>query len=274
MKSAVAKKGASIGFLGAGRMATALAEGMVRRGVVAGADIIACDSSDEARDRFSTAIAGARTISSSDQFSSDLHTLILAVKPQKFLDATECLDRSGGDSLVISVMAGITSRSIAERLNSRRVVRAMPNTPCLIGEGAIGVALGAVTDTATREWVMAILGSTGLVIEVGEAMLDAVTGLSGSGPAYVFRMIQAMASEGEALGLPAKDALKLAEQTVKGAASLLIHSNSSPQTLIEQVASPGGTTLRGLDALDCGGFDEVVRSAVREAACRASELSH
>jgi pyrroline-5-carboxylate reductase len=148
----------------------------------------------------------------------------------------------------------------------------MPNTPCLVGEGASGYCLGPRTTEADRELVERLLSSVGRAVAVDEKLLDVVTGLSGSGPAFVFVMIEALADGGVRMGLPRATALELAAQTVKGAAQMVLVSGDHPAVLKDQVASPGGTTIAGLQALEAGGLRSALIGAVEAATRRSIEL--
>lgn len=177
--------------------------------------------------------------------------------------------------LLISVAAGVTLAQIESKVPANvRVVRVMPNTPALVGQGATAIALGKSATKADEQIVLGIFGAVGTAYSVEEKMLDAVTGLSGSGPAYVFMFIEALADGGVRAGLPRPIALALAAQTVRGAASMVIETNAHPGELKDRVASPGGTTITGIHALERGGLRGVVMDAVLEAAKRATELGN
>jgi pyrroline-5-carboxylate reductase len=177
------------------------------------------------------------------------------------------------DTLLISVAAGIPTGLIERALPAgTRVVRTMPNTPALVGAGATAIAAGSHATEEDLALAETLFRSVGISVRVPEEQLDAVTGLSGSGPAYVFAMIEALRDAGVGEGLPEDTALQLASQTVFGAARLLRDGNESPEVLRERVTSPGGTTRAGLDALAAAGFAEAVLGAVRAATRRSVEL--
>ena len=175
--------------------------------------------------------------------------------------------------LIISIAAGIPIQSIEEQLGKEtRIIRAMPNTPALVGAGAAAVAKGAAASGADLELATAIFGSVGLSVTIEESLMDAVTGLSGSGPAYVFMIIDALAEGGVLMGLKRDIAVKLAAQTLLGAAKLCLESGTHPEELRDMVTSPGGTTITGIKALEDGGLRAALISAVEAATIKSREL--
>lgn len=198
--------------------------------------------------------------------------VVIAVKPQH-VEAACASVAAAGCRRVLSIAAGVTTARLEGWLSAGMpVVRAMPNTPAQVGAGAAGIAPGAAAGEADLDWAESILGSVGIVVRVEEEMLDAVTGLSGSGPAYVFLLTEAMTRAGVAAGLAEPVAAKLARQTVVGAGRLLEQSEESPTDLREAVTSPGGTTAAGLQSLRDQGFPEAIVAAVRAATERSKEL--
>ena len=178
------------------------------------------------------------------------------------------------DKLVISIVTGVRLQSLAEGLGPCRLVRVMPNTPCLVGQSASAYCLGPGATAADGELVVAACSARlGLAVAVEEKLLDAVTGLSGSGPAYVYVMIEALADGGVRLGLARDVALRLAAQTVKGAAEMVLTTGEHPGVLKDRVASPGGTTIAGLHVMENHGVRGALISAVEAAAQRATELA-
>jgi len=263
-----------IAFIGGGQMASALAAGFVRS-LLSPAQIAACDPSAEARDRFRQATGEAAVVTAS--MSAAVHSatvVILAVKPQIMPDALrELAPLLTHSPLVISVAAGITLARMAESLPAgTRVIRVMPNTPCLIGRGASGAAAAATATQDDLQLADALLTTVGSVSWVSEGLLDAVTGLSGSGPAYVFQIIEALSDGGVKVGLPRAVALNLAARTVAGAAEMVLAGNQHPAALKDAVTSPGGTTIAGLHALECGGLRAALMNAVEAATLRSREL--
>lgn len=178
--------------------------------------------------------------------------IVIAVKPNVVTDVCQDISAAGGSALIISVAAGVTLETLEQNLPGRRVVRVMPNTACVVGEAASGFAMGSLATDQDREYVQAIFGSCGLAKELNEFLLNAVTGLSGSGPAYVFEFIEALADGGVRVGLPRQHALQLAAQTVKGAAEMVLATGTHPGELKDRVCSPGGTTIAGVDELEKG----------------------
>lgn len=260
-------------FIGAGNMAGALIQGLIRTGTVPPDQIVAADP-DEDRLRTLGAELAVYTTTSNAEALRDADVVVLATKPQVFERVLPVVAEGlRSDSLVISIAAGVSTSLIEASLPSHtRVVRTMPNTPALVGAGATAIAGGAHALAADLALAEALFQSVGICVRVPEAQIDAVTGLSGSGPAYVFAMIEALRDAGVREGLSEETALQLASQTVFGAARLLLEGDESPETLRERVTSPGGTTRAGLDALATGGFAEALAGAVRAATRRSHEL--
>lgn len=201
--------------------------------------------------------------------------LIIAVKPHIVKDV--CADimscEECKDTLILSVAAGVTLESLQSYLPGRRVVRVMPNTPCSVGESASGYTLGKECTAADSETVQAIFGSVGVAMEVSnETLLNGVTGVSGSGPAYVFEFMEALADGGVRVGLPRAQAMQLAAQTVKGAAEMVLKSGEHPAVLKDRVCSPGGTTIAGVEQLEQAGMRAAVINAVKASTRRSMQL--
>ena len=260
-----------LAFLGAGKMATAIAAGVVRQGVLAREEMVACDVYPAAREHFAEA-TGVDCVDFDPAVFADADAILLAVKPQKAEEAIGGLPRRGGDCLVVSIMAGVRLSRLAGWLGTERLVRTMPNTPLMVGAGATGFARGREATDGDVEFVRRVFGALGYVGEVPEESLDAVTALSGSGPAYVFEMIQALVEAGVSVGLPADLALGLTVQTVAGAAEMLRQGLGTPEELRVAVTSPGGTTAAGLAVLAEGGFRDLLRRVVVAARDRSIEL--
>lgn len=252
-------------------MATAIAGGLVQRRVLAAGDLAACDISAEARAAF-TAATGVSCEASPGAAFGEADAVLLAVKPQTAEAAVRSLPGLRGDVLVLSIAAGIPLARLEGWFRTGRVIRVMPNTPLLVGQGASVFARGSEASDADAEVCRLIFGSLGLVREVPEGWIDAVTAVSGSGPAYVFEMVEAMAQAGVAAGLPRELALELTVQTVAGAAEMLRQGMGTPEELRRAVTSPGGTTAAGLAVLEQGGFRGLVARTVRAARDRAQEL--
>jgi pyrroline-5-carboxylate reductase len=263
-----------IGLMGAGRMATALARGLVRAEIVPPSAVVACDPSGDARKAFQREVPGTTVEADNAANVAQADVVWLAVKPQQMANALAAIrDAISANSLVVSIAAGITLDRLAAGLpQGQRIVRVMPNTPCLIGKGASAYALGKHANQADGELVARLLSAVGAAFELTEKLLDAVTGLSGSGPAFVYSMIEALAEGGTAEGMPRQLALELAARTVAGAAEMVLQTGESPDVLRERVTSPGGTTLAGLGVLRERGFSEAVKEAVTAATKRSAEL--
>lgn len=199
--------------------------------------------------------------------------VILAVKPQSLPDVLKEIGADLGRVLVISIAAGVTIRAIGQQAaGAKRLVRAMPNTPALVREGMTALAFGSGVSEEDMGVARTIFEAVGRVISVEERLMDAVTGLSGSGPAYVFQAIEALADGGVKMGLPRQAAELLAAQTVLGAAKLVLASGEHPAKLKDRVASPDGTTIAGLHQLEQGGFRATLMGAVEAATKRSQEL--
>ncbi len=263
----------SIGFLGAGRMATALARGFVNAGMVDAGRLTACDIFAAARDSFAMETGGAVTGSGADVVAQAT-TLFLAVKPHQVGEVLTGVSAAlTPDHLIISIAAGVPVEKLEDALpEGCRVIRVMPNTPALVGASASGYALGSCARPEDGRLVGRLLGAVGEAFEVKESLLDAVTGLSGSGPAYVYQFIEALSDGGVAAGLPRDVATRLASQTVMGAARMVLETGLHPGQLKDMVTSPGGTTIVGLHELELGGVRGAVMSAVLRATEKAKEL--
>lgn len=263
----------TIGFLGAGKMATALARGFVSRQLVAPAQLIASDPFEAARKAFASETGGKAT-GQNTEVVTQLSVIFLAVKPNQVAEALQSVRAVWRpEHLLISIAAGVTIQQLEAGLgDGARVVRVMPNTPALVGESASGFALGKHVRPGDGALVNRLLSAVGLACEVKESLLDAVTGLSGSGPAYVYQFIEALSDGGVAAGLARDLSTKLAAQTVLGAAKMVLETGQHPGALKDMVTSPGGTTIEGLHELEKGGFRGTVMNAVRAAAAKSKAL--
>jgi pyrroline-5-carboxylate reductase len=264
-----------IGFLGAGKMATALAKGFVSAEIVSPREIIASDPFDTARKNFAGEV-GAKTVAANSEVAKCANVLILATKPDQVSAAlAEISGAFTKNHLLISIAAGVTLAKLEAALPAgARVIRVMPNTPALVGEGASAFALGKNATAADGELAKKLLSAVGVAFQVKESLLDAVTGLSGSGPAYVYQFIEALSDGGVAAGLPRDIATKLAAQTVLGGAKMVLETGQHPGALKDQVTSPGGTTIEGLHALEKGRLRATVMSAVRAATEKSRKLGN
>jgi pyrroline-5-carboxylate reductase len=262
-----------IAFIGAGNMAGALVHGLIAARACRPGQIIASDANAEARGE----LARKHGIACADDNPSAARgadVLVLCVKPQVLpIVLAELEPHVGPSTLVVSIVAGVPLSVLESGLGPRvRVVRAMPNTPALVQAGATAIAAGTHATEADLALCEMMFASVGVVERVAESMLDAVTGLSGSGPAYVFLLVEALSAAGRAVGLPAGTAAALAAQTVYGAGKLLHESGEHPEALRRKVTSPNGTTQAGIERLEQRGFQEVIADAVRAATERAQVL--
>lgn len=264
----------TIGFLGAGRMATALARGCAQSDTVPAERLLASDPLESARSGFAKAVPGVLPTDDNLLLLAKADVVVLAVKPQKMADVLAGIAADVEPRhLLVSIAAGVTLEKLATSLPAgTRLVRVMPNTPCLVGLGASCYSRGPTATEADGLLVRQLLESVGSASEVEEKLLDAVTGLSGSGPAFVYRMIEALAEGGTRMGLSAELALELAARTARGAAEMVLAGDATPAELRQQVTSPGGTTLAGLEALEKLQGPEAFRAAVEAATKRSAEL--
>lgn len=261
-----------LGVIGCGKMGTALVAGAIRAGALTAADVIGFDPFPAAAEGFARATGAATAGSVAELASCD--TFLLCTKPQQAGSALRSLGDSGGtDALLISIAAGISAPWLEEHAPAGfRVIRCMPNTPALIGKGAAAYSRGSSATDHDASVARSLLGSVGIAVELPEALLDAVTGLSGSGPAFVYVAIEALADGGVRCGLPRADAIRLAAQTVLGAAAMVLETGEHPAALKDQVTSPGGTTIAGLAVLESAGLRSALIEAVSAATHRSAEL--
>lgn len=263
-----------LGVIGCGKMGTALVQGAIRAGVVAAADITGCDPYGKSREAFAQA-TGATVTADIGEMAAASEVILLCTKP---LDVPKALAEAAGVAvgqprLLISIAAGVTLAALeAAATENFRIIRAMPNTPALVGQGAAGYCLGTRATADDAKIAQSLLGSVGLAVETPERLMDAVTGLSGSGPAYIYVVIDALADGGVRAGIPRADAVRLAAQTVLGAASMVLETGEHPAVLKDMVTSPGGTTIAGLAALEKHGLRNALIEAVTAATRRATEL--
>lgn len=258
------------GFIGAGRMGTALINGLLKAGVLSREDVLAYDA-NPARIR-ELKDTGVKTARDNRELVSKTDTIFIAVKPK---DVAQLLEEIGGLSsgkLFVSIAAGISTGKLEEKLKGR-VIRVMPNTPCMVYQGASAFTLGKKATKKDAQEIKKMLNTLGTTIQLKEELLDAVTGLSGSGPAYVYYFMKAMAEAGAEEGLKPEQALKLAAQTAKGAAEMVLSTGKTPQQLIDDVCSPGGTTIEGLKILEEKKVAEAVKQAVKAASRRSRQMS-
>lgn len=251
--------------IGGGKMGEALVGGLVSSGWAPAADLVVVEPDPGRRDLLAGALPGVELRDA----AVDGVDAVLAVKPDVVPTVCQGLDVPR----VLSIAAGVRTSRIEEALGRAvPVVRAMPNTPSLVRQGAAAIAPGSHAGPADVEWAAGILRSVGVVVEVAEDDLDAVTGVSGSGPAYVFLLAEALRDAGVGEGLDPDVAMALVRQTLAGAGALLAATDRSPEELRADVTSPGGTTAAGIAVFEAGGFRTLVADVVRAATTRSREL--
>lgn len=262
-----------LGIIGCGRMGTALVQGAISSGVVKPGDVMGTDVIPAAMQHF-TKLTAAGTTSNIAEVIDTSDVILLCTKPQDIFAALSDF-KLGGDILLISIVAGVKIMELEKGTpGSVRVARTMPNTPALVGKGAAAFCLGGRCVDGDEVMVVSLLESVGLAVKVPEKLIDAVTGLSGSGPAYVYLMIEAMADGGVMAGLSRADAVKLAAQTVSGAAEMVLRTGDHPAKLKDMVTSPGGTTIAGLSVLEGRNVRSALIDAVMAATARSVELGN
>lgn len=260
-----------IAFVGGGNMASAIIGGLRARGLPA-EQLLVVEPLEAARERLQ-AQYGVRVLAAPGPALALASLVVWAVKPQSFAEAAEAAAPFVAQALQLSVAAGIRSASMARWLGTQRIVRTMPNTPALVGQGMTALFARSAVDAAARAQAEAVLAPTGELMWVeDEAQLDAVTALSGSGPAYVFYFLEAMREAGTAMGLPPEQAYRLAVGTFAGAAALARASNEPPEVLRERVTSKGGTTHAAISAMEQAGVKAAFERAMHAAHARAREL--
>ena len=277
-----------LGFIGGGKMAAALIKGVIKSGVCTPPDITVCDVHAPSAEKL-RADTGVTLAATNAEVLTASEVIVLAVKPGDALAALQAITAPQSESsmrwawqgggggkggkLLISIVAGLSIASLEKTVGEKlRVIRVMPNTPALVLAGASGFAVGTQATDEDAGTAQKIFGGVGVALRVKESLLDAVTGLSGSGPAYVYTIIEALADGGVLMGLPRDLALQLAAKTVAGAAEMVLQTGQHPAALRDQVASPGGTTIAGIEALEAGGLRAALIAAVRAASERSAAL--
>ncbi len=263
----------SLGLIGAGKMGAALIRGLLEAGVLNAKQILVSDPAESALEQLKQQTE-VKVTSRNAEVAKQSEIILIAVKPDVMRPVLqEIRPFVSKDQLVISIAAGITLKVIEESLDQGcRVVRVMPNTPCLVGAAAAAFSLGKNATPEDARLVKALFETVGLAVQVQEKHLDAVTGLSASGPAYVFLMIEALSDGGVKMGLSRPVATQLAAQTVFGAAKMVLEMKKHPAELKDLVTSPGGTTIAGLHALESRAFGAALIDAVEAATRKAKEL--
>jgi pyrroline-5-carboxylate reductase len=263
-----------IAFLGAGAMGEALMRGFLGAGIYASDEIIAFDPDAARLEHIADALQIHRTIDPAE-LADATDALLVAVKPQAVNAALAPLrDLFSSQQTVISIAAGVTTSQLEENFSQQvPVVRVMPNTPALVGHAASAICLGRYAGEEQRLLAHRLFGAVGIAVDVEEKLLDAVTGLSGSGPAYVYVFIESLSDAGVKMGLPREVSTRLAAQTVLGGAHMVLQTGAHPGELKDKVTSPGGTTIAALHALENKNFRAAVYDAVEAATKRSREMS-
>ncbi len=260
-------------FIGAGNMAEAIARGVIAAGIYKADDMAAVDPMTERRTLFSKQLSIACS-TDAPLAAARSDCVILAVKPQKITEAlTDLKPGIHSGTLLISIVAAVSTKYIESMLPPVRVIRVMPNTPMLVRSGASGLCRGSLASAEDMARARGIFGSCGVTAEVAENLMDAVTSLSGSGPAYVFFLAEALASAGEKMGLPKAEAELLARQTIVGAGKMLAESADSAAELRRKVTSPGGFTEAAIHSMEANGFPALMEAALSAAEQRGRQLA-
>jgi pyrroline-5-carboxylate reductase len=262
----------SIAFIGGGNMAEAIAGGIVQTGIVPAGSIFVSEPVPE-RCEYLRNSYGFNVTYDNPHAALGGGTVFIAVKPQVVSEVLkEIQEHITPKQLVISIAAGVTLETLGAGLPGIPVIRSMPNTPALLGAGATVITTGTDVEADMTCWAVELFHAVGTCHVLPEDLMDAVTGLSGSGPAYIFRMAEALTEAGLAVGIPVEQAGELVKQTILGAARMMTETDDTPTRLREKVTSPGGTTQAGLKSMNEAGFEEIVMEAVKAATRRAGEL--
>lgn len=265
-------KGKKIGFLGGGNMGEALIRGLLKTGLIPPEAIFVTDVRLERLEELAR-LYGIHTLSDNPLLVRRVDVVILAVKPQILAEVLREVAPASAGKLFISIAAGVSTAMIRSHLPAgMRLIRVMPNTPALVLEGATAIARADGLDPGDLEVAQEIFAAVGKVVVLEEGLMDAVTGLSGSGPAYIALVIEALADGGVKVGLDRQTAMTLAAQTVLGSARLLIETGTHPGALKDMVTSPGGTAIAGIHTLETGGLRRTLMDAVERATQRSRDL--
>ncbi len=265
------------GLIGGGVMGEALLSRLITSSIYQGSEIIVSEPQAERRSYLEQKYEVVVTTDNSLVLGAAKEAVMLAIKPQIFSAVTQELADIlpiEHSPLIISILAGVTLKQLEAAFPQVPIIRAMPNTPATVGAGVTAISLGAYTHPDHQQTAQQIFAAVGEVVEVPESLMDAVTGLSGSGPAYVALMIEALADGGVAVGLPRAIAKQLAVQTVLGTATLIQETKIHPAELKDRVTSPGGTTIAGVSTLEKAGFRSAIIEAVKASKERAQELGN
>jgi len=265
-------KGKKIGFIGSGVIAEAIIDGIVKAGLIDSSQIIVSDISQTRLDYMQEKL-GVHTTLNLQEIVKSVDILFLTVKPQVIHSVIDVIASFVSPAtLVVSVVAGVTTKALQERMPKVPIVRVMPNTPVAVGEGMTVITLGEYAREQNGELVVAIFGSVGKTIIMDESAMDAVTGLSGSGPGYAFVMIDALSDAGVWVGLSRQNAILMAAQTLLGAAKMVLETGQHPAKLRDMVTSPGGTTIAGIHVLEQRGVRVALMDAVKAATKRSQDM--
>jgi pyrroline-5-carboxylate reductase len=260
-------------IIGLGKMGSTLAKGLVNAGILKKEQIV---GTDICVDNFemNPVYCNIETLNDNIKAVQQCDIVLLSVKPQVIDKVLKEISSFCKDKIVISIAAGITIEHLEKALpSSAKIIRAMPNTPILVGEGVIAISRNKNVSDEEISMVKNLLGSVGRVYLVEEDMMDVITALSGSGPAYVYIIIEALADGGVLMGLPRDLSLEFAARTVLGSAKMVLESNKHPGELKDMVTSPGGTAIRGIEVLENRGIRGIIMNAVKEAANRSQEIN-
>ena len=255
-------------------MAQALAAGGVAAGVLTESALVFGEPDSAQQEKLKSRFPSATVVVDGRDVLSGSQRVILAVKPQVLQTiAGELAPGVSQEHLLVSIAAGITLAQLQSLFGTNRIVRVMPNTPCQVGAGASAISSDKDATEGDLAWVLELMGAVGLAVQVPDRLIHAVTGVSGSSPAYVYLVIEALSDGGVAMGLPRETATKMAAQAVMGAAKMVLETGAHPGDLKDQVTSPGGTTIAALRALEAAGTRSAFIEAVRSAAERSEEMS-
>lgn len=262
-----------VGFIGGGQMACALAAGAVRKQVLRSTQLWFAEPAVAQRESLTATFPEATVVADGLEVLHACDRVFLSVKPQVLTTIGPKLSRIiGSRHLLVSIAAGISLGQLEELFGTKRIIRVMPNTPCQVGAGASAIAPGLAASDEDIQWVEQVMGAVGLTVRIPDSLMHAVTGLSGSGPAYAYLVIEALSDGGVAQGLPRDLSIQLAAQTVLGAAKMVLETGKHPATLKDQVTSPGGTTIAALRVLERSATRSALIEAVIEAAERSRQL--
>lgn len=264
---------ARIGFIGAGKMAEALIGGLIGKSIFSKDEIVACAPSAKTRDHI-TGTYGIETFPTAAEVVGRADLLVLAVKPKHVAGLFE--DEGiviGGGKTLVSIVAGLPIAKLKSYVPDAKIVRVMPNHCCMVREGAMGYTCDGSMDTDDRAEISRILGSVGLAVEVQEGYMDAITGIAGSSPAFMYLVIDAMADAGVMNGLSRADSIQLAAQSMLGAAKMVLETGKHPDILRDEVCSPAGTTIVGVKTLEDKGLRSAMIAAVDNTIAKSRSMS-